>query len=84
MAKTVDKTYFVQIYNTCIPHEPDMSKHEYTTSAGKFVNGYTKQMAMFLCQLSVAKYTQSCTTWGTHTVWSYMAFSVCFQSEEES
>ena len=43
MAKTVDKTYFVQIYNTCIPHEPGMSKHEYTTSAGQFVNGYTKQ-----------------------------------------
>ena len=46
MAKTVDKTSFVQIYNTCIPRVPAMSKHEYTTSAGKFVNGYTKQKSI--------------------------------------
>ena len=46
MAKTVDKTYFVQIYNTCIPHEPAMSKykaHEYTTSVRQFINEYTTQ-----------------------------------------
>ena len=34
MTKT---TSFVQVYNTCIPHEPAMGKHEYTTSVGKFV-----------------------------------------------
>ena len=46
--------------------------------------------ALFLCQLSVAKYTQSYTIWGTYTLyvpkmvhncgWPYMAFSVCFQT----
>ena len=46
MAKTVDKTYFVQVYNTYIPHEPATSKHEYTTSAGKFVNRYTQQKSI--------------------------------------
>ena len=80
MAKTVDKTYFVQIYNTCIPHEPDMSKHEYTTSAGKFVNGYTKQMGI----IPTSTICGQIYIWGTYTVWPYMAFSVCFQSEEES
>ena len=49
MAKTVDKTSFVQVYNTCIPHESAMGKHEYTTSAGKFMYVYTKQRALFLC-----------------------------------
>ena len=36
--------------------------------------------ALFLCQLSVAEHTQSCTIWGKYTVWPYMAFSVCFQT----
>ena len=42
MAKTVDKTSFVQVHNTYIPHKPAMGKHEYTTSAGRFMYVYTK------------------------------------------
>ena len=80
LAKAVDRTYFVQVYNTCIPHEPAIGKHEYPTSTQKFVSGYTEQRALFLCQLSVVEHTQSCTIWGTYTVWPYMVFSVCFQT----
>ena len=36
--------------------------------------------ALFLYQLSVAKYTQSSTIWGTYSVWPYMAISVCLQT----
>ena len=43
MTKTVVKTSSVQVYNCCIPHEPAMGKHEYTTSSGKFMYVYTKQ-----------------------------------------
>ena len=71
--QAVDKAPCVQVYNTCIPYEPAMSKykaHEYTTSVHQCI--YKNKRALFLCQLSVAKYIQSCIY--HFGIWLYMAY----------
>ena len=73
MLKSVVKTSCVQVYNTCISHEPAMSKYKAhdKCSSMKIQN----KRALFLCQLSVSKYTQSCTILGYGYIWHISVWS---------